>query len=134
MFESAKARDEAIAKKIEAGLEKALGYSITVIVRTKEEIENVIKNYPFVKIKNHESYKLDVAFLSAKPEQAAVKELESLNTNDEMFKVSGNNVYTIHNLNKGFADTLLGKNILEKKLKVRATIRNWNTVNKILTL
>ena len=49
-----------------------------------------------------------------------------------MFKVDGNNVYVIYS--KGFSDTLTGKNILEKKLKVRATIRNWNTVNKILNI
>jgi uncharacterized protein (DUF1697 family) len=49
-----------------------------------------------------------------------------------MFKVAGNNVYLIYRQN--FPDTLTGKNILEKKLKVRATLRNWNTVNKILNV
>jgi uncharacterized protein (DUF1697 family) len=132
VFESPKAGNAVLAKKIEAGLVKALGYNVTVIIRTKDEIENVVKNYPFGKVKNHESYRSDVAFLSAEPEQAAIKELESLSTKEEMFRVLGDNVYTIRN--KSFPDSLIGKNILEKKLKVRATIRNWNTVNKILTI
>jgi uncharacterized protein (DUF1697 family) len=134
VFESSKSKNEALAKKIEAGLEKSLGYDVTVVIRTKDEIENVIKNYPFGKVKNPESYKTDVAFLSAEPEKSTAKELELLSSKDETFKVIGTNVYTLRNLSKSFPDTLLGKNILEKKLKVRATIRNWNTVNKILTI
>jgi uncharacterized protein (DUF1697 family) len=133
VFESPKVKNESLAKKIEAGLEKSLGYNVTVVIRTKDEIENVIKNYPFSKV-NHESFKIDVAFLSAVPDKSAAAELESLSTKDEMFKVIANNVYSLRSLAKGFQDTLLGKNILEKKLKVRATVRNWNTVNKILTI
>ncbi|MCI0450343.1 MAG: DUF1697 domain-containing protein [Chlorobi bacterium] len=134
VFESPKSKNESLAKKIESGLEKSLGYDVTVVIRTKEEIESVIKNFPFSKVKNIESFKTDVAFLATGPDKSAVKELESLSTKDEMFKVTGNNVYSLRSLAKGFQETLLGKNILEKKLKVRATVRNWNTVNKVLNI
>ena len=131
-FESAKAKNETVAKKIEAGLGKSLGYFVSVIVRTKEEIEEIISKYPFSKIKNHDNYKIDVAFLSTEPNSDCVKELESLNTKDEMFKVIGNNVYSLRN--KSFPDALIGKGVIEKKLKVKATVRNWNTANKILII
>jgi uncharacterized protein (DUF1697 family) len=132
VFESLKTKNETLAKKIEAQLEKAFGYNVSVIVRTPDEIKSIIAEFPFNKIKSIESYRINVAFLSAKPESQNIKELEILNTADEMFKVAGNNVYLIYRQN--FPDTLTGKNILEKKLKVRATIRNWNTVNKILNV
>lgn len=131
-FESANTKNETLAKKIETGLEKSLGYTVSVIVRTKEEIEKVINGYPFSKVKNHENFKSDVAFLSAEPGSGSVKELESLNTKDEIFKVIENNVYSLRN--KSFPDALIGKGVIEKKLKVKATVRNWNTVNKILTI
>lgn len=131
-FESPKANNESLAKKIEASLEKPLGYAVSVVVRAKDEIESIIAAYPFTKIKGHESFKRDVAFLSAAPDKAAVNELESLSTPKEMFKVAGNNVYTIRD--KAFSDALIGKGVLEKKLKVIATVRNWNTVNKILNI
>lgn len=132
VFESAKVKNESIANKLEAGLKEALGYAVSVVVRTKLEIESIIAGYPFNKVKGHEDFKRDVAFLSAIPEKSAVKELETLSTPDELFKVIGNNVYTIRN--KTFPDALIGKGVLEKKLKVIATVRNWNTVNKILTI
>jgi uncharacterized protein (DUF1697 family) len=132
VFELPKTKNETLAKKIESQLEKALGYEVTVVVRTADEVKAIIAAYPFSKIKNHDTYRLNVAFLSAEPEKANIKELESLSSADEMFKVAGNNVYLIYKVN--FPDTLTGKNILEKKLKVRATIRNWNTVNKILNI
>lgn len=132
VFESPKAKTETLCKKIEAALQKSLGYAVKIVIRTKEEIETIIVEYPFSKVKGHENFKTDVAFLSAVPDKAAIKELEALNTDDEMFKVSGGNVYSLRN--KGFPDTLLGKGVIEKKLKVIATVRNWNTVNKILNI
>jgi uncharacterized protein (DUF1697 family) len=130
VFESPKTKNESLAKKIEAMLEKKLGYDVSVVVRTPDEVKSIIWAYPFSKIKNHDNFRLHVAFLSAVPDKAAIKELEELSSKDEMFKVAANNVYVIYS--KGFPDTLTGKGILEKKLKVRATVRNWNTVNKIL--
>ena len=130
LFETNKTKNETLAKKIEKFLLKSLGYDVTTVIRTKEEIISVIAGYPFGKIKNHELYKLNVAFLSGNPGKENIKELESLNTVNEMFSVSGNNAYVIYNT--AFPLTLIGKNILEKTLKVRATVRNWNTVNKIL--
>jgi len=132
VFETKQTKNESLAGKIEKDLAKALGYEVSVVVRTTDDIKSIIAKYPFSKIKNHDSFKVNVAFLSAEPDNANTKELESLNSKDEMFKVSANNVYVIYS--KGFPDTLTGKNILEKKLKVRATVRNWNTVNKILNV
>lgn len=132
VFEAPKMKNESLAKKIEPALEKELGYNVTVVVRTADEIKKIISEFPFTKVKNYETFKTDVAFLSSKPDNSGAKELESLNTKEEMFKVSGCNVYSIRSL--GFPDALIGKNIIEKKLKVKATVRNWNTVNKILNI
>jgi len=129
-FETGKLKPELVNKKIESQLKKTLGYDVIVITRTQQEIEEIIKKYPFSKVKDHDKYKIHVAFLSAEPAKEAVKELLSFNADDEMFNCKGNNTYIL--VRGGLADSLTGKNILEKKLKVRATIRNWNTVNKML--
>jgi len=132
VFEATKTKNESLVKKIQKDLNKSLGYEVSVIVRTPEEIKQIISDYPFAKIKDHDKFKVNVAFLSALPAAEAIKELHSLNSKLEMFHVSGNNVYVIYNMN--FNEALAGKNILEKKLKVKATVRNWNTVNKILNI
>ena len=41
VFEAPKTKNETLAKKIEAMLEKALGYDVTVIVRTPDELKSL---------------------------------------------------------------------------------------------
>jgi uncharacterized protein (DUF1697 family) len=132
VFEANKTKNETLAKKVEKDLLGCLGYEVTVVIRSFDDIKSIIAAYPFTKIKDHDQYRVNVAFLSAAPEKANIKELEQFSTTDEMFKVSGSDVYLIYR--QSFPDTLAGKNIIEKKLKVKATIRNWNTVNKILNV
>lgn len=128
VFESP-AKVDGIKKKIEAGLAKSLGYNVYVIIRSKDEMEKIVKDYPFSKIKEHDECKINIGYLDSIPDKAAIKELESINNDDEMFLVKGNNLY--HLCRKSFQDSLLGKNIVEKKLKLICTVRNWNTTNKI---
>ncbi len=132
IFETSKTKNETLAKKVEKDLFKCLRYEVTVVIRSFDDIKSVIAVYPFSKIKNHDEYRVNVAFLSHEPEKVNIKELEALSTTDEMFKVIGSDCYVIYR--QGFPDTLTGKNIIEKKLKVKATVRNWNTVNKILSV
>jgi uncharacterized protein (DUF1697 family) len=93
-------------------------------------MEKIIKDYPFSKVKGHEECRINVGFLENVPDRSAVKELESVNNDEEMFLVKGSNLY--HLSRKSFPDSLFGKGIVEKKLKVICTARNWNTTNKIL--
>jgi uncharacterized protein (DUF1697 family) len=131
VFEST-AKEAALKKKIEVGLAKALGYSVNVIIRSKDEMEKIVIGYPFSSIKGHEECKINIGYLDNIPESSAIKELESLNNDDEMFLVKANTLY--HLCRKSFADSLLGKNIIEKKLKVICTVRNWNTTNRIMKI
>lgn len=132
VFESP-ASAETIRKKTEAGIRKTFGFDVSVIIRTKSEMESIIKGYPFGKVKGHEECKISVGYLSEVPSKALVKELESHNNNKEMIIVSGSNLY--HLIRGGFSDSeLFKKNTAEKTLKVICTVRNWNTTNKLLTI
>jgi uncharacterized protein (DUF1697 family) len=56
--------------------------------------------------------------------------LLSNNNENEQFAIRNREVFCL--LRAGFADSLLGKDYIGKKLKTTATARNWRTVNKIL--
>ena len=131
-FETGNIKSEELTKRIESKLKNVFGYDVIVVTRTEKEIEEIIKGYPFSKVKDHDKCRIHVAFLSGEPGRNEVKELISFNTYSEMYNHKGANTYIL--LRGGMADSLTGKNIIEKKLKVRATIRNWNTVNKMLTV
>lgn len=132
VFESTAAA-ETVRKKIEAGIKETFGFDVSVIIRSKTEIEAIIKGYPFGKLKGHEECKISVGYLSAAPTKTEIKELESANNDKEMIIVSGNNLY--HLIRGGFSDSeFFKKNTVEKTLNVICTVRNWNTTNKLLTI
>ncbi len=132
VFESP-GKAESVKKNIETGLKRSFGYDVHVIVRSRAEMEKIIKDYPFSKVKGHEDCKITIGYLDSEPSKALVKELESINTDKEMFIVKGSNLY--HLVRGNFSDSIFfKKNIAEKTLKVICTARNWNTTNKILTI
>jgi uncharacterized protein (DUF1697 family) len=132
IFDAPKTKNESLAAKIEEHLNKVFGYEVKVVVRTAAEVEEIVKNYPFGKVKDHDNCKIYVSFLEAEPDKNKAKELASLSSDGEMFHIKGVNVYLL--CRKNFMDSLISKNIVEKTLKVKSTTRNWNTVNKLLTL
>lgn len=132
VFESP-AKAEAVKKKIENGIEDKFGFKVTVIIRSRDEMEKIIKDYPFAKIKGHEECKISVGFLESIPGKALVKELEANSSDLETLKVNGNNLY--HLCRGKFSDSLVfKKNLPEKILKVNCTVRNWNTTNKLMEI
>jgi uncharacterized protein (DUF1697 family) len=127
------AKADSVNKEIEASLTKELGYKVHSVTRSRNEMEKIIKEYPFTKIKGHEDCKISVGFLCSAPAKPAIKELEAFNTDSEIFAVSGNNLY--HLFRGNYSDSIFfKKNLAEKILKITCTVRNWNTVNKIMKI
>ena len=130
-FDSAETDKEKLIAKIEARLLKELGWEVKTLLRTKPELESVIKGNPFKKLP--EEMALHVSFLSAAPDAELVKQLMQLQTDAEQFSVWGTEAYIM--VKKGaYGETKFSNTFLEKKLKVAATTRNWATVNKMLEL
>lgn len=129
IFETAEADDKKLAAKIEKAIEKEFSLNIRVMVRTIDEIEDIIKNNPF---DGQFTSDRDLHVLFLDEELAAEKRemLLSNNNENEMFAVRNREIFCL--LRVGFSDSLLGKDYIGKKLKTPATARNWRTVNKLL--
>jgi uncharacterized protein (DUF1697 family) len=133
VFRSASSGGSSIAQHIEAGIKKEFGYDVPVIVRRSDELESIIRSCPFVGRSSTDTARLYVTFLSAAPSQEATKKILSvpLKTSDE-FIISGDEVF-LHCPN-GYGNTQLSNTFFEKFLNVRATTRNWNTVNTLYAM
>jgi uncharacterized protein (DUF1697 family) len=118
-----------LAEKIQAKVLREFGFSVPVLVKTREEISAVIKGNPFVKDKNLDLSRLHVAFLSHGPEKSALKMLDKIAAGQDRYRCAGEVVY-LHCPN-GYGETKLSNNVFEKVLSVTATTRNWNTVNRL---
>jgi len=123
------------AKRLESELEKhlaaELGLDIQVLVRTRNQLADVIKRNPLGKVADDPSRYM-VSFLSAKPDPKVVRELAKIDVAPEQFVVSGREIFAWYP--NGFQRAKLGKVLTEKKLGVAATARNWNTVTKLLEI
>lgn len=129
IFETAKTDDKKLVEQIENAIEKEFSLSIKVMVRTIDEISEIINNNPFDgQFENDKD--LHVLFLDEEIPEEKRELLISNNSENEKFAVRGREIFC--HLKNGFANSLLGKDYIGKKLKVSATARNWRTVNKVL--
>lgn len=118
-----------LARKIEKMILDEFGIPAYVTVKTPEEIQHAIKRNPFLKKKGMDVSKLHVTFLDRAPGKAAFKGLEALIVSPERFRYSGREIYLY--CPNGYGQSKLTNNTLERILSVKATTRNWNTVNKV---
>lgn len=129
IFKAPKQTPESLAKKIEEKILRQFGFPVPVVVKTADEIAEIVKNNSLVKEKGIDISKLHVTFLSSVPEKDAVKVLDAIPVGADQFCCSGKAVY-LH-CPDGYHATKLGNNVLAKILKTGATTRNWKTVNQL---
>lgn len=131
LFDSAETDTTKLEKKIESKLLKALNYEVTVFLKTHEDLAGIIENNPYGG--EPEGKNLYLSFLSGAPLKDNIKLLDALKAPEEAFAIIDTACYLLFPA-KTYGTTKLSNTNLEKKLKVRATTRNWNTVNKLAAL
>ena len=118
--------------KIKQEIFKTFGHEVPVIVIGKNDLEFCLKNNPFLKQKEVDTKKLYVAFISKELSSSAINELKISQFKPDEAVIDGNRIFIKYDIGAG--KTRLDQKYIEKKLNVTATIRNWNTVTKLLEM
>ena len=118
--------------KIKQEIFKTFGHEVPVIVIGKNDLELCFKNNPFLKQKDADTKKLYVAFISKELSSSAINELKISQFKPDEAVIDGNRIFIKYDIGAG--KTRLDQKYIEKKLNVTATIRNWNTVTKLLEM
>jgi len=131
VFASTSTNSTALTRKIEQKLKEVTGHEVTVILRKFSEIEVLVKQNPFRKIKPGSDGVLFVVFLSAMPTTKPKLPLVSKPENLEVLTIKDGAAFVVSRRKK---NGLFGypNNFVEKQLGVSGTTRNWSTVNKIV--
>jgi uncharacterized protein (DUF1697 family) len=123
------------AKRLQDELERqitdGLGLEVQVVVRTRDELADVIERNPLADVADNPSRYL-VNFLSAKPAARVARELAEADVAPEQLVVSGREIYAWHP--NGIGRSKLASLLTAKRLGVVVTARNWNTVVKLSEL
>ena len=122
---------DALQTRISKAIMQQYDYDVPVIIRTIEEMENVIDKNPFIK-GSLESDKLYVTFLASEPTQEFVKQLTSTEQGVDKFELIDREIYLY--VPGGYGKTKLSNAFFEKKLKQQATTRNIKTIKKLAEL
>ena len=121
-----------MAKKIGGAIEKKLGFCPAVIVRTAEELRDVVKSNPFAK-QDFDPAKLAVFFLASDPGGASREAVTRIEANPEIIKPVGSEIYIYFPDGQGRSKLKFG--VVEKAInKIAWTARNWNTVEKLVEM
>jgi uncharacterized protein (DUF1697 family) len=132
VFKAKKTSAAGLCKKIEAKLVGDFGFSVSVILRTADEIEKVVRDNPLLKEKGVDPAWLHVAFLSKAPAPAALEKLATLTLLPDLARCKDRELYLY--FPNGVSGSSLWKHPLDRVLAVTATMRNWNTVNQLGTM
>jgi uncharacterized protein (DUF1697 family) len=111
---------------------KTFGFDVPCIVLNKLDLENCFSKNPFLKEKECDTKKLYVAFVSKDLTDQSIHDLKISAIKPDEVAIVENKIFIkyFHNAGK----TRLDANYIEKKLTLHATIRNWNTVTKLLEM
>jgi len=133
IFSSANKKKSDLSTLIENAIEKKYKFHVPVEIRTNSEISKVIKNCPFGSVDiESEGTKVLVTFLSSKPLKNKLENALEYSAATEKLVLKGKEVYLY--CPNGYGKSKLSNTILEKKLGVGATTRNWKSVNKLYEL
>lgn len=118
-----------LEKKISLAISDAFGFSVPVMVKTRSEWTDVVAGNSFLSRSSIDLSKLHVTFLSDTPSQDVREEILNGEYGADECLFSGKVVYLF--CPDGYGKTKLSNAFFEKKTKLIATTRNWNTVLKL---
>ena len=102
------------------------------MLRTADEWDAIIARNPFAEAAKNDPARLILMPLKGAPDAAAIKSLRDGYKGPETIHVAGREAYLIYP--EGQGNSKLTNALIERKLGVAGTARNWNTVLKLAAL
>lgn len=130
VFDSEAAEAEVVAS-LETAIESSFGFTVPVVARTAEEFATVADLHVLA-TPDADPRQLMVAFLDRAPDVSFGDAVDPEDYLPDRFALVGRHVFLEYP--NGSARSKLNHSLLERRLGVRATLRNWNTVGKLVSL
>lgn len=133
LFDAAQQDELKLTKTVEDGLEKALGFDVAVMLRSIPEIQAMLDLDPFNGIEVTKATRRYVTLLAEKTKSSMKLPHVSEDGNYRILSRTDREVYSVLTVSEsGRTVDLMA--VLEKEFGKSATTRNWNTIQKAVTL
>ena len=117
---------------IQGAIENTFGFDVPVLVKSVNEIQYILTKNPYNNENDLAKNRVYFVLLQDTPDAELVKTFKSMDFPNEKFMVFNTCVYLC--CKNGYGKAKLSNNFIERKLKVKATARNYRTMNKLLEL
>jgi uncharacterized protein (DUF1697 family) len=134
LFFETREEEEAVRLRIEGTIKQAFGLTISTVVRSTDELIQLIQNCPFTKEEirhaeaaNTEGESLYIALLQKAPSKEKTETLNKYVTAEDSYRICSRDIYLLlkHSIrNSKLAGAL-------DKLGAPLTVRNYNTIQKL---
>ena len=132
VFNSDRPTGAALERRLEVETAKRLGVSADFMIRSAVEWKPIVARNPFPDEAEHDPGHLVVMFLKATPQTKDMEAIQAAIQGPEILSGDGKQLYIVYPA--GIGRSKLTGTLIEQKLGVRGTGRNWNTVLKLAAL
>ncbi len=126
-----KLTDFKLAKLIQDKIVEQYNFDVPVIIRTIQELQNIILSNPYQKDKNMDIENLYVTFLAKNPNATNLENLDNINYLPDTFEILDKEIYID---SSSYGTSKLSNSFFENKLKVIATTRSWKSIKNIIEI
>jgi uncharacterized protein (DUF1697 family) len=132
VFRSKRTDRARLSKDIKEGIQKKIGIDVKVILRTVPELEKAIAANPFPQAAQRYPSQMLIVFLADTPAEKAKADLLQACVGPEQIHLEGQELFVHYT--EGIARSKVSNALIERKLGLAGTARNWNTVTRLLEL
>ena len=132
LFRSDVENTKVLEEQIQEMIRIHFGLHVPVRITTQDDLESIIAQNPFATKTTPNSTQPYIAFLSENPREENRIKLQDVDFVDDECLIQDKMVYLWYAASAG--KTKLTNAVIENKLQVIATSRNWKTVQKLLAL
>lgn len=131
IFDSPSRAPGVLERKIEAGLFEDLGYKVATFIRSTNELAQMNEYQPFAAADlKADGNILYIGFVAQSPSEETKQKLMSFVTKIDDFHINGREIYWLRR--RKFGESEFPGASFEKTLGMAATLRNSNTVRRIV--
>lgn len=129
VFKTNESNIRQMQQSITKEIAKTFKFEVPVLVKTIQDFEQIMNENPYTNTADIEAKRIYFSLLEKAPAQADIPNLNQDNYPNELFLITPGCVYL--NCINGAGKAKLNNNIIENKLKVTATTRNYRTIMKL---
>tara|TARA_R110002051_G_scaffold143507_6_gene216521 strand:+ start:44089 stop:44631 length:543 start_codon:yes stop_codon:yes gene_type:complete len=132
IFKSNRTNTTELEKLIEKAILNNFGFEVLVLIKTVEQLNKIISINPFNLEADILDNKIYFVLLNSEPQIEFLESFKNEEFKNEEFFYNENCIYL--KCNVGYGKAKLNNNLIERKLKLLATTRNYRTMNTLIDL